>query len=559
MSDLTKLRGKARYRKIMGAATRCAAELWLLEKSAWLRTEKRQQAARSRLYKRQAVRITKLAMRLGGLIIKAGQYASTRVDMLPAEYTSTFSKLQDSIPPADLGEVKALLEAELGRPIEEVFPTFEDEPVAAASIGQVHRAWLPDGTKVAVKVQRPGIDDLVTTDLEALHDILKMADRWTSISQMLDIEAVYEVFESTFTAELDYIKEGRNADTFRKNLAGFNVEIPQIYWQLTSRKVLVMEYMEGIKVNDLAALDAAGMDRAQVAKTLLELYLQMVLRDGFYHADPHPGNILVGPGSVVQLLDFGMVAYVTEEDRLKYIEFAVAVVRKDSRKAISVLVELGFLQPDADTQTLIRLFSPILETALNGTWNDVPRLPQEAIEDLRGLMFNQPFYFPGSVTFLGKGLITVLGVCLNLDTQLDLFSEVTTLARKYVGTAAFSQMVGESFEQGKSLLRNLLPTAANVMEVSKKANTGDLTVRVSRTQEGKLLRLQYRLAVRLGKLMLASLVVLAGLVVALVSPLWWLGWVVFAFGGIGAVVQTRGLIRLDPDRKLKSIDEVMSG
>jgi predicted unusual protein kinase regulating ubiquinone biosynthesis (AarF/ABC1/UbiB family) len=489
----------------MRMAARFAWQLWWLSHTRRLRTRARHEAMRDRLYTAQAQAFTRTAMEMGGLIIKLGQHISVRVDMLPAAYTRELAKLQDSVAPVPVSAVQAVIEDQLGLPVAQAFPVFEADPIAAASLGQVHGAELPGGIPVAVKVLRPGIEDLIETDLRALRDILVLLDRWTAVHNYVDVNLFYSEFHETLMAELDMEREGANAERFQKAfLMDPTVDIPRIYWERTSRRVLTMERMQGIKINEVDRLDAAGIDRPSLARNLIRLYVQMILQDGFFHADPHPGNILVSAGGMIQLLDFGMVGRISDRMRSDAGDLAAAVVGNDPATAVRLLTRMGFLRPDADTDVLISALRPMLDTVLGfaPSHAQARALAPETLEDLREFMFSQPFQLPGNVTFLGKALITVVGVSLQLDPQLQLIEE---LAPMVSGTGG-----GIAFEQLRALLGSVLPTVRNLSDVVAKANRGELTVRLTRAQEARLTREGSRQTDRLARTIIGTGMALAG-------------------------------------------------
>ncbi|MCL2316467.1 MAG: AarF/UbiB family protein, partial [Actinomycetia bacterium] len=355
------LTGRARYARTLGMALRIVAELWWLRRTRWLRGH-RQDAAASALYDRQARRFTVFATRMGGLIVKLGQFLSVRVDLLPGEYIAVLSKLQDALPAVPTRDIVTTIEDELHRPLASIFATFDETPIAAASLGQVHRATLPDGTPVAVKVLRPGIEDLVATDLASLRALLRLLDRAFGLGRILDVADLEADFTATFTDELDYLSEGRHAEEFQRDLL-FNphVDIPQIHWERTTRRVLTGEFMDGVRVDDLTRLDAAGVDRSALAANLAGVFFEMVLEHGRYHADPHPGNVFVRPDGVIQLIDFGMVGTVDPAARPRFAALVTGLVRRDAAGVVRALKDLGFLGPGADTAHLATLLGPRID------------------------------------------------------------------------------------------------------------------------------------------------------------------------------------------------------
>jgi len=264
---------------------------------------------------------------LGPTFVKLGQVLSTRPDLLPPIYVAELVKLQDSVPPAEWELIKAQIEVELGAPLEELFAAFEPVPIAAASLAQVHAATLPDGTQVVVKVQRPNIQMTIETDLEILFDLARLFQARTPLGDIYNLPEIVEEFATTLRAELDFYREGSNADRFRANFADEPyLCIPQVYWDFTTHRVLVLERISGIKIDDLEALDAAGHDRCQIALHIARMVIKEVLEDGFFHADPHPGNFVIMPGEVIGAMDFGMVGHLSHRTRTDLIRLYLSLI-----------------------------------------------------------------------------------------------------------------------------------------------------------------------------------------------------------------------------------------
>ena len=294
-------------------------------------------STRPQRYHSTATRFRKLAIDMGGVMIKVGQFFSSRVDILPKEMTSELAGLQDEVPPVPFEEIRKVAEAEFGLPLEDKFASFDHQPQAAASLGQVHRACVhsngdpfidkedrspssglnPGEFCVVVKIQRPHIDQIVATDLAALKTVGKWVQRYPPIRKRANVNALVEEFTQTLYEEIDYLAEGRNAETFAANFRNFpDVRVPRVLWPYTSRRVLTLEDVQAIKINDYNAITAAGIDRGEVARRLLNAYLKQIFEDGFVHADPHPGNLFVAPLSAAQLAEEERTAQpVTVPDR----------------------------------------------------------------------------------------------------------------------------------------------------------------------------------------------------------------------------------------------------
>ena len=321
---------------------------------------------------------------LGPTFIKLGQILSTRPDLLPEEYTSELTKLQDRIPPCPSDEIKAVIEEELGKTIGELFKSFEEVPLASASIGQVHRAVLKDGTPVVVKVQKPGVERRIREDLEILEEVVqRLKDHWEP-ARKWDLEGLLEEFSYTIRNELDYIREGRNAETFRKNFQkDVNLYVPEVFWEYTTQKVLVMEEIKGVKISDRGGIRQMGLDPSEIAKRGAEIYMHMFFRDGFFHGDPHPGNFIILQDGRIALLDFGMVGVMDDLMRMNFIQLMYGIVKGDMSLVMDALRDLG-IQGDPRKETMLRkelellfsyyLLQPVSELRLSKVVNETFRI-----------------------------------------------------------------------------------------------------------------------------------------------------------------------------------------
>ena len=511
--------GVIRYIATLGLAVRFVIQLWWLQRTRFLHGSHQQQAA-SALYTKQARTFSQFAIDMGGLIVKLGQFLSVRIDLLPKEYIDELSQLQDCLPALPTQTIIDVIEKELGKPLDQIYASFDREPLAAASLGQVHRATLPDGTEVAVKVLRPGIEDLVATDLRSIRAILRLFDRLFGLSRFVDLDLLDEDFSTTFTNELDYVLEGHNAEKFQLNLLWDpHVDIPQIFWEQSTHKVLTMEYMDGVRIDDLAAMDAQGIDRADVAKNLMGIFYEMVLDNGFYHADPHPGNIFVRRDGIIQLIDFGMVGSITPTARHEYGQLVLGLVRRDADRIVAAMKNLGFLGPGADTRKLSELMGPyideiaggvtsyyttssIVDTMMSGGANLT--VNEEILEQLREFIFTQPITLPGQTTFLGKSLITLLGLTLRLDPDIDLFATAAPYVTSSSKLQTAYDTLAKAAHEGIDLARALFPTAQRFVSVVQKLDDGSLEVELTERVQQQLLQSQKAQTRRVVRTILAA-------------------------------------------------------
>src|SRR6266436_7370607 len=290
------------------------------------------------------------AIKLGVLMIKLGQFLSSRADLLPEQALAALNALQDEVPPAPFSHVVSVIETELGKPVEQIFSVLERKAIAAASLGQVHKAILAStGEEVAVKVQRPNIDQLVGMDLSTLRFVIWVITRFVDTRQFIDLQAVYREFKRTTYEEIDYITEAANCKRFKEMFKDDpTIYIPRVYEEYTSRRVLVLEWIDGIKINDYATLETEGIDRMEVAKRTVQAYFYQFFEPGFFHADPHPGNIFVkkgppGEGPIIEFVDFGMVGELTNSMKKAMKDLFLGFLTRDSHTLVEALSCLGFI------------------------------------------------------------------------------------------------------------------------------------------------------------------------------------------------------------------------
>jgi predicted unusual protein kinase regulating ubiquinone biosynthesis (AarF/ABC1/UbiB family) len=491
MHEIARLIRNKRFRKTSLMFFGFMAQFWWLGKIKGFMSQEKRDKKYHAIYQSQAIHFTKLAVEMGGLIIKLGQFVSSRVDILPKEYTDTLSLLQDSVSPEKTEMIITRIEEECKRPIHEVFTTFENTPVAAASLGQVHKATLPDGTTVAVKVMRPGIEEIVSLDLATLRVLIAFAGRFTKVGKFVDLKDVYQEFEEVITLELDYQKEAQHLERFRENFLGFpGITVPNLFDDYSSSKMLVMEFIDGVKINEFDKLDEVGINKGKLGKILYLSYLQQLLEDGFFHADPHPGNILVKKDGTIVYIDFGMVGSVSDSMKENMFRLAMAVYLKDSNGVVESLDGLGFLRKQADKGVLGKNVKVLLEN-LSGSGFDIKKLNNDDfLEELREFLYQQPFQIPSRSTFLGKAIITVFSICMGLNPKFDFIG----LAKPFVE----DMMKGETKNVGKDtildevkdVLLKVIPSSKKLYSVIDQLEAGDLRVRPSIAFENKIMAQQ---------------------------------------------------------------------
>ncbi len=445
---------------------------------------------------------------LGPTFIKLGQVLSTRPDLLPPAYIAELARLQDTVPPGPWEPVKAQIEAELGRPLDELFASFDPTPLAAASLAQVHPATLPDGTEVVVKVQRPAIEQTVETDLEILADVARLLQERTPLGRMYDLPGIVEEFATTLRAELDFYREGLNADRFRANFTDEPyLYIPRVHWDYTTHRVLVLERIYGVKIDDAEALDAAGYDRYRVALHATRMIVKEVLEDGFFHADPHPGNFVVMEGEVIGAMDFGMVGYLSRRDRADLIRLYIYVVQLDEEGVVDQLVRMGMVGGQVDRVRLQRDVGRLLRKYQG--------LPLKAIrageimQEAMPIAFRHHLRLPSELWLLGKTLAMMEGVGLKLCPDFDPFAVSEPYVRRFilqmVSPADWGPTVLRSASEWSFLL-TLLPRVGS--RLLTQAERGELEVTLHHRGLDEALARLDRLANRISlSLLLAALIV----------------------------------------------------
>ncbi|MDX2211661.1 MAG: AarF/ABC1/UbiB kinase family protein, partial [Oculatellaceae cyanobacterium bins.114] len=380
-----------------------------------------------------AIWIRETLLDLGPTFIKVGQLFSTRADLFPVEYVEELSKLQDRVPAFSYEQVERIITDDFGRTIPELYCSFDPIPLAAASLGQVHRAQLHSGEEVVVKVQRPGLRKLFEIDLTILKGIARYFQRHPTWGRGRDWLGIYEECCRILWEEIEYINEGRNADTFRRNFRDEDwVKVPRVYWRYTSPRVLTLEYLPGIKISHYEALEAAGLDRKVLAQLGARAYLRQLLHDGFFHADPHPGNIAVSSEGSLIFYDFGMMGRVQLVTREKLLETFFGIAQKDADRVVASLVELGALAPAEDMGPVRRSVQYMLDNFM-----DQPFESQSVAaisDDLYEIAYDQPFRFPATFTFVMRAFSTLEGVGKGLDPEFNFMEVAKPFAMQIMNT-----------------------------------------------------------------------------------------------------------------------------
>jgi len=455
-------------------------------------------------------------------MIKVGQFLSTRVDVLPREFTEELADLQDEVPPERFEDIRMVAEAEFGMPLEEKFVAFDPQPLAAASLGQVHRACvqlkeddavgttesrstqdaLGEGCRmqVVVKIQRPNIETLIATDLAALRTVGEWLRRYRPISRRANVRALLEEFTRILYEEIDYLAEGRNAETFATNFRGdSSVRVPQVVWSHTTRRALTLENVYSIKITDYDAITAAGIDRGEVATRLLDTYLRQIFEDGFFHADPHPGNLFVQPCNAPEglepdqdtdgreppawqltFVDFGMVGRVPPNTRDALREMLIGVGTQDAVRVVKSYQMLGVLLPGADLEMLEKAEAKAFERFWGKSMKELQQISPGEVREFAAefgeLVYTLPFQVPQDIIFLARAVGILSGMCTGLDPQFNVWAHLAPFAEKMISEEAHA---GRGFwlDEARNLARSLLGLPFKMDRLLQKIERGDIAVR----------------------------------------------------------------------------------
>ena len=456
-------------------------------------------------YVNHARRFRAMAIDLGGVMIKLGQFFASRVDILPKEIIDELAGLQDEVPPESFDDVRAVLESELNRPLSDIFRSIESAPVAAASLGQAHRVVLKSGERAIVKVQRPGIDVLVAVDLEAVRTAVRWLKRWGPIRRRADVDALYDEFCRTLNMELDYLAEGRNIERFRTDFKDWEtIRISSVHWELTTRRVLTMEDIGAVKVSDVAGYQARGVLASEVALTLYDFYLQQVFVNGFFHADPHPGNMFVQPYEdgdfTINVVDFGMVGTLSPQLRGQLREMFLGVATRDAPRVVKAIDDAGWLLPTADRREIERAATKVFARYWGISMSDIQNLDvnemRDFMKEFRSLIYEAPFQIPSDILFLGRALSILSGLATQIDPNFNIFEAAAPFAQKMIAD--------ESGTFGRELLDQVTQTGLAIARLPRQLDRmadliagGDLRVTVNENERilrelGRLNRSVYR-------------------------------------------------------------------
>lgn len=459
-----------------------------------------------------AIAFRSLAVELGGVLIKVGQFLSSRVDVLPRVFTDELMGLQDEVPPVDFEAIRSVAEGEFGCSLMEKYVSFDPTPLAAASLGQVHQARLQgcmearfdheseyEFTDVVVKIQRPQIEQIISTDLAALRTVGGWLKKYPPISKRANVPALLDEFARILYEEIDYLAEGRNAEIFAEHFKGDEgVRVPRVVWSHTTKRVLTLENVLAIKITDYEAITAAGIDRAEVASRLLDTYLKQIFEDGFFHADPHPGNLFVlplegrhdedegaSPEWRLTFVDFGMVGRMPGNTKAGMREMLIGVGTRDSKRVIKSYQMLGVLLPGADLELLEKAGTRVFERFWGKNMTELVNITPEDIRqfanEFRELLYTMPFQVPQDFIFLARAVGILSGMCTGLDPDFNVWEHLEPYARKLVAEEMTSKR-DFWINELKVYLGTLINYPTRVQKVLDKIEAGNLEVHAPEVQ-----------------------------------------------------------------------------
>jgi predicted unusual protein kinase regulating ubiquinone biosynthesis (AarF/ABC1/UbiB family) len=521
---------------------------WLMKKPWSYRggmTQERQAARR----RTQAVWVKETFLELGPTFIKLGQLFSTRADLFPVEYVEELSQLQDRVPAFSYEQVERTINQEFAKSIPDLFSSFDPIPLAAASLGQVHKAQLHSGEEVVVKVQRPGLKKLFDIDLRILKGIAQYFQRHPDWGPGRDWLGIYDECCRILYEEIDYLNEGRNADTFRRNFRAYEwANVPRVFWRYASKRVLTLEYMPGIKISNYEALEAAGIERKTVARLGAEAYLHQLLTDGFFHADPHPGNISVNAAGELIFYDFGMMGQIQPLTRERLMQTFMGIAQKDATQVMNSLVELGAIAPVADMGPVRRSIQFMLDNFMDKPFEN--QSIAQISDDLYDVAYNQPFRFPATFTFVMRAFSTLEGVGKGLDPEFNFMEVAKPFAAELMTNGNLSGrddnggLLGELSRQAAQVGSSAFGLPRRLEDTLDKLEQGDVRVRVRSIETDRALRRISNVSMGTNYVLLMGTFILSATIL-LVNQFVWLAAIAALISlGLG-IVLVRHLLRID--------------
>lgn len=472
-------------------------------------------------------RIRLVLQQLGPTYIKLGQIASTRPDLLPPAIIEQLEKLQDEVPGFSFDQVRALIQQELGADLEDIFQQFDQQPLAAASIGQVHPAVLQTGEKVAVKIQRPGIATDIATDLEILYELASLAQRRFQWAERYQIVDMVDEFAKSLSKELDYTVEARNAETIAKQFKNHpEIYIPRIYWDYSTKKILASEFIEGVKISEVEKLTCQGCNLSLIAERFANGIFHQIFIEGFFHGDPHPGNVVVLPGEVIAFLDFGMVGRLSQEMKYNLSSLVIGLMRHNSDDLIKTVLRMGII---GDQVNMLKLRDDV--EFLKEQYYGVPLSKislGDAVKNFFAVAQEHKIRIPADMVLIGKSLLTVEGIVEKLDPGLSILDVAEPFGKKLLMERLNPIGIAESLWRNAADFAELFGSIpGSFKEMGTVVNKGRLRLDVSIPEMEFFLRNQDRMSNRLSFsiILLAFSIIMGSVIVSLslVGQAWLIG------------------------------------
>ncbi len=459
---------------------------------------------------------------LGPTFIKMGQFLSTRPDLIPMEFVTQFEKLQDHVPPFPFADVKNIIEKELKAPLDTNFYEFNEIPVAAASIGQVHRATLINGEDVAVKIQRPDIRKMIEVDLEIMLHLAMLLEKNLEEIQIYSPTNIVTEFAETLMKEIDYNNEAINIERFAGQFLNEPyIYIPKLFPEITTTKVLTMEYIEGIKASDIERLDREGYDKKVIAFRGAELIFKQIFTHGFFHADPHPGNIMILHDNVICYLDFGMMGRIDRQTREDFVDLIMAVVQQNEVKTADILLRLVKSDIDIDRRKLEQDISDITMQYLNKPLKEINT--GRILQQFMDIITRHQLYIPPNLFLMGKAITTVEGVGMMLDPDFNCTSVSAPFIKRIRMERMHPKRMADDMLNFSTQIIQLLKDIPNeVRDILQQAKSGHSTIRIEHQGLAPAINTLDRVSNRVSfAIVLASLIIGSGLIVLSGIPPRW--------------------------------------
>ena len=433
-------------------------------------------------------RVRLIIEELGPTFIKLAQAMSNRADLLPQALIDEFEKLQSNVPPFEVAVARQIIEEEMGRPISDVFTEFDDAPLGSASIGQVHRARLLTGEEVVVKVQRPGVREKVRSDLALLHELVRLTAGFLQKQGLANPQDIVDAFERSMSKELDYTAEARSMEQFRKLYEDYTTfYVPKPYRELSTARILVIEFVSGCKITDKVKLLEWGLDPATVAENGMDIYLTQIFEFGIFHADPHPGNVLVQPDGIIVLIDFGMVGRLTKQQKYAFAGVFIGMARQDARSMALNFRRLALTAEIPDMRAFESDLSQLIE---DFAMLDVKEMSMSDLADaLQGIIYTYKLQVPGAVFLILRALVILEGIGKVLHPNFNTFEFVRPYGARIIKEQYSRQnLLSEAEYTGTQLLALLQTLPADVRQIVRKISKGELRLKFELVGYTTLLR-----------------------------------------------------------------------